>query len=132
MRSILEAWRDPKMVEELANLLKDSLLSELRAALEKNTKVIEQLEAALKEKDEKIGELEAKLEEKTDSLEQYQRRACFRIFGVPETENEDTDAIAVGIAAEIGVEFDAQDIDRSCRVGKKVSNHVRSLTIYEL
>ncbi|PSN30413.1 hypothetical protein C0J52_27180 [Blattella germanica] len=54
-RSILEAWRDPKMVEELTNLLKDSLLSELRAALEKNTKVIEQLEAALKEKDEKIG-----------------------------------------------------------------------------
>ncbi|PSN47817.1 hypothetical protein C0J52_16435 [Blattella germanica] len=53
-RSILEAWRDPKMVEELANVLKDSLLSELRAALEKNTKVIERLEVALKRKDEKI------------------------------------------------------------------------------
>ena len=64
-RNILEAWRDPKM-EELTNLLKDSLLNELRAALEKNTKVIVRLEAALKEKDEKTGELEAKLEEKTE------------------------------------------------------------------
>ena len=64
------------MVEELANLLKDSLLSELRSAPEKNTKVIERLEADLKEKDEKIDELEAKREEKTDSREQYQQRAC--------------------------------------------------------
>lgn len=122
-RSVQEAWRDPAMLSELANLIKDSvrdaIVSELKAALDRNSALIEKLETALKEKDEKISVLEAKLEEKHDCLEQYQRRQCLRIFGVPESEGEDTDAIAVDVAAQIGVELEVHDIDRSHRVGRR-------------
>lgn len=118
-RSMLDAWKDPAILQQLANLLRDSLLDELKAALDRNTEVIQRLETALIEKEKKIIELEEKLEEKTDSLEQDQRRQCLRIFGVPESELEDTDIIAINIAAQIGVELEPRDIDRSHRVGKK-------------
>ncbi|KAJ4444279.1 hypothetical protein ANN_06071 [Periplaneta americana] len=35
------------------------------------------------------------------------------------SEHEDTDIIAINIAAQIGVELEPRDIDRSHRVGKK-------------
>lgn len=122
-RVVQEAWHDPAMLESLANLIKDSvcsvMVSELKAALAKNTEVIEKLETSLKEKDERICKLEARLEEKQDSLEQYQRRQCLRIFGVPEEEREDTDKIAMEVAAKIGVTLEERDIDRSHRVGRR-------------
>ncbi|KAJ4426129.1 hypothetical protein ANN_26938 [Periplaneta americana] len=111
------------MLSELANLVKDSMrdaiVSELKAALDRNSALIEKLETALKVKDEKISVLEVKLEEKHDCLEQYQRHQYLCILGVPESEGEDTDAIAVDVAAQIGVELEVHDIDRSHRVRRR-------------
>ncbi|KAJ4442461.1 hypothetical protein ANN_04047 [Periplaneta americana] len=86
------------------------------SALARNTEVIEKLEASLREKDEKIASLERKLEDKQDALEQYQRWQCLRLFGIPEKNNEDTDQIAIEVAAKIGVNLMVSDIDRSHRV----------------
>ncbi|KAJ4447349.1 hypothetical protein ANN_09354 [Periplaneta americana] len=97
-----ESWRDPTILAGLANLIKDSIVSELKSALARNTEVIEKLEASLREKDERIASLERKLEDKQDALEQYQRRQSLRIFGIPENNNEDTDQIAIEVAAKSG------------------------------
>lgn len=114
-----ESWRDPTILAGLANLIKDSIVSELKSALARNTEVIEKLEASLREKDERIASLERKLEDKQDALEQYQRRQSLRIFGIPENNNEDTDQIAIEVAAKVGVNLVVSDIDRSHRVGRQ-------------
>lgn len=117
-REVQEAWKDPAMLRSLADQLRDTVMAELRAALERNTAVIEKLEAALQERDKRIADLEVKLSEKQDDLEQYQRRQCLRIFGVMENSDEDTDTCAIHVARQIGVELTKADIDRSHRVGR--------------
>lgn len=65
--------------------------------LEKIGKVIgEKTAEILKCYEEKITHLESSLHkahQDIDSLEQYSRRCNLRIYGVPETVNENTDAI---------------------------------------
>ena len=117
-RIVQESWRDPAMLAGLANALKDSLVGELKAALGTSTEVIKKLEAALHERDKRIHDLESKLSEKQDDLEQYGRRMCLRVFGIPEERNEDTDRIAIDVEKRINVDLSIQDIDRSHRIGK--------------
>ena len=117
-RVVQDSWRDPAMLAGLANAVKDSLVGELKAALDASTEAIRKLEAALQERDSRIHDLEVKLTEKQDDLEQYGRRMCLRVFGVPEERNEDTDMIAIDVAKKINVDLSIQDIDRSHRIGK--------------
>ncbi|PSN38273.1 hypothetical protein C0J52_16894 [Blattella germanica] len=79
-----ETLQNPDILKTLANALRSSIVAELKAALEANTAVILELQAALQDRDRKIMDLESKLSERLDDLEQYQRRQCLRIFGVPE------------------------------------------------
>ena len=53
-----------------------------------------------------------------DALEQIGRRNIFRVSGIPESENEDTDDIILHLASDMGVPMSSSDIDRSHRVGK--------------
>ncbi|PSN38531.1 hypothetical protein C0J52_20095 [Blattella germanica] len=92
-----ETLQDPAILQTLSNVLKSSIVAELKAALEANTAVILELQAALQDRNRKIMDLESKLSERQDDLEQYQRRQCIGIFGVPERD-EDTDTIAIDIA----------------------------------
>ena len=96
-----ETLQNPAILQTLANALKSSIVAELKAALEANTAVILELQAALQDRDRKIVDLESKLSERQDDLEQYQRRQCLRIFGVPENRGEDTDNIAIDIAKKL-------------------------------
>lgn len=104
-------------------------MAQLKDTIDKNTAVISQLQDALAEKDNKIAMLESKLSKQNDELEQYQRRQCLRIFGVPEANEEDTDKLAIDIAAKIGVEVTLQDIDRSHRIGRKVDDRPRPVIV---
>ena len=60
------------------------------------------------------------LEMEKDSLEQYSRRNSLRIAGIPEEEGEETDKIVLGLAADLNIELNQTEIDRSHRVGKPV------------
>ena len=53
-----------------------------------------------------------------DKAEQYSRRNCLRISGIPESDDEDTDSIVLAIATECDANIDIADIDRSHRLGK--------------
>jgi len=58
-----------------------------------------------------------------DSLEQYSRRNCVVLHGVPEKEKEDTDQLFINkIQEHLGVEVKVRDIDRSHRLGAKRSD----------
>lgn len=59
-----------------------------------------------------------KLEAQCDQNEQYGRRNCLRISGVPETEDS-TDDYIMKVCTTLNVPITIQDIDRSHRVGKK-------------
>ncbi|PSN40010.1 hypothetical protein C0J52_26028 [Blattella germanica] len=51
-RVVQESWRDLAMLAGLANAVKDSLVGELKAALDASTEAIRKLEAALQERTE--------------------------------------------------------------------------------
>lgn len=55
-----------------------------------------------------------------DALEQYSRRNCALLHGVPETDGENTDTLFIAtIAQHLGVEVKPRDLDRSHRIGAR-------------
>ncbi|KAH3785307.1 hypothetical protein DPMN_163392 [Dreissena polymorpha] len=50
-----------------------------------------------------------------DRAEQYSRRNCLSITGIPEARDEDTDNIIVTMAKDLGAELSIDDIGRSHR-----------------
>ena len=59
------------------------------------------------------------MDKKLDKQEQYSRRNCILIHGIPEKKGEDTDeAILKVIKEDVGESVDISDIDRSHRIGK--------------
>ena len=68
----------------------------------------------------KISELKADNEIKFDDHEQYSRRNCLVITGLPETEGEDTDTIIHNLFLnKLGINMDIYQIDRSHRLGPR-------------
>ena len=59
-----------------------------------------------------------KLETASDTAEQYSRRNCVRITGIPESFNESTDDHVMSMANALNLDLTINDIDRSHRVGK--------------
>ena len=59
------------------------------------------------------------LEAKVDAAEQYSRRNCLRIAGVPENQSENTDVYVIDLTRAIDAEVTLGDIERSHRVGKR-------------
>ena len=70
-------------------------------------------------KDERIKQLEEKvhsLERRLEESEQYSRRTCLKITGIPESENENTDEVVMDVAKTIKVDLKPTDISRSHRL----------------
>ena len=55
---------------------------------------------------------------RNDDLEQYSRRSCLRISGIPEDGNDDTTRAVLDLAHRCGANINQDDIDRSHRVGR--------------
>ena len=94
----------------------------LTLEIENDTKAVrsENLEKSL----EKQQELIAKLHTKSNEAEQYSRRNCLRLFGVPETQGENTDEIMIRVAKEkLGINLSIENIDRSHRTGALGRQH---------
>ena len=100
------------LVSQIRGAIKDELKSQ-----EKNfeilTQQIDSLKTELKEKNGYISQLETRI----DDLEQYSRRNCLVISGIPETENESTDDIILDLVnKQLNTSLEAREIDRSHRV----------------
>ena len=99
--ALIHALKDPGVVKTLLSAIRDE--------------VKESFEKELEEKDRKIEELDNRL----DDLEMYGRRNGIRIHGIPENQGEDTDAIVLKLAEEMGTEIPSTALGRSHRVGRK-------------
>ena len=120
--------------EALIEAIKDSAIQEL---------IKEQVRAAVTEanaaKDEEIRELREDLEEakaeleetkvKLNELEQYSRRLCLNVTGVPERPDEDTNQLVRDLAKMAGVNISPGDIDASHRVGAPKQGKARTVIV---
>lgn len=85
-------------------------------------KAMEEMRAENARLSEKCASLESQIEQcalSNDDLEQYSRRNCLLISGVPQQEHESTDRIVLNLAKDLDVNLKVEDIDRSHRVGSK-------------
>ena len=121
-KMLMEAISDPE--SPIMKALTYALITPLRAAIReemkthkesigKLTEEISSLKTELTEKNNYIANLESRV----DDLEQYSRRNCLMITGIPENENEKTDEVVLDMARnQLKAAIDASDIDRSHRI----------------
>ena len=59
----------------------------------------------------------------TDRQEQYSRKNCLLIHGIPENKNENTDVLAMEVIdTKMDIKITENDIDRAHRIGKPKNN----------
>ena len=128
--ALIKAVKNPSVIKALTDSLRAEIRNSIKQEIQtltneiksKDTK-IKLLEGEVGKRDEKIGELEDKIE----SLEMYGRRNGVRIFGIKESEHENTDEIVIQLAEEMGVDVDSTKLGRSHRVGKKQQGKDRAI-----
>lgn len=92
----------------------ESKVMDLENALQSQASIITSLQKEQTSRSEVIKSLRTKLNEE----EQYSMRNSLRLYGIPEKEKEDTDAVMINLAnKDLGVNLNLADIDRSHRVG---------------
>lgn len=120
MASCLEASFQP----QIAQIIRDSFQTQITDMVSSIVKgVLDGLQikiAALEQENTTLKTKIDKLELALDTSEQYSRRNCLRISGVPET-NTCTDDYVCELANAVGVDLKIEDIDRSHRLGKPMS-----------
>ena len=121
MAGIIQDSFQPRLAQQIQESLKfqvsDLVKSIVEGVLEGLQSKVKTLESENAELRQKIQQLEAK----TDLAEQYSRRNCLRISGVPETADENTDDYICDFAHALDVDLTINGIDRSHRVGKPVT-----------
>ena len=113
---ILDALNDPDMAACLEAILGPIVSRAVSAAMEA--------------KDEEIAKLKEEVTEcklKIDELEQYSRKNCLNVTGIPETSEESTNQIIKDLCKVIGVQLDTRDIDTSHRIGKQSGTKPRTI-----
>lgn len=105
-----------RLTADLRTVVEDAV----RSALSEVSKEVTRLGAEVTRLSAAVCDLNNKLIERTDDLEQYQRRNNIRIFGVEESEGEDTDRIVVDLCREqLGLQdFSVEALCRTHRVGR--------------
>lgn len=101
-------------VSELINVIVDGVLE----GLQTKVKSLETENAELKTENADLKLKVMKLETAFEGAEQYSRRNCLKISGVPETIDVSTDDYVCNLARAIDVDLSINDIDRSHRLGK--------------
>lgn len=113
-----------KIVERV--LKSDALLDKIGSI------VATKITVCIKEYEEKVKTLESKLVEaydEIDSLQQYSRLNSLRVYGVPETSNENTDNKIISLCKEkLSIDVLPSSIDCSHRLGKS-ENGTRPILI---
>lgn len=111
------------LMETLQNNIEEMMNRKIAEATEPLKQQILALEGRQEVFQAHLSELETRL----DDSEQYSRRSCLRVFGVPlpasgNESNSDCVAIAKKIFAEMEVTVPEDGLDRVHRIGKKEKN----------
>lgn len=106
-----------KMTTRLESIVAEATTKSLTAVLDR----VAELEKQVTTLQERVSTLDTSLKLRSDDLEQYQRRNNLRVFGIPETNGEDTDKLVTKMFKEkLGVDVPVSRLDRSHRVGRKL------------
>ena len=92
-----------------------------KLTLNKLLKINKDLEESNTKLNAKVTKLSEKLEvckESLNNLEQYTRRECLEVYGIPELQDENTDKHVIKVGSLMGVEFNKEDISVSHRIPK--------------
>ena len=93
-------------------------LQEISSANKKEVDDIKSENLCLKETVIELKSIVENAEKSLNNLEQYSRRECIEINGIPSTPEESTDDIVVALARQIGVTITPNDISISHRLKK--------------
>ena len=118
-------------IDQKSNELKLEFLSELKDQIKKEVSKLLKLKLKnVKNWNQQYPEASVFLECKNEVLEQYGRRCCLRIEGVPSAENESSDD-ALGkvksLITESGCEIPDVVIDRAHRIGRGYKDKTRNV-----
>ena len=123
--ALKECLADPEFV----SLLQAFLAPSIKLAV---AEVEQKKDAEIAKRDRQICRLTQQLatvRAEANELDQYSRRNCLVISGVPERENEITDELVIDVAKTAGITVDKADIDRSHRIGKKKPGSNRQVIV---
>ena len=122
-----------RIAQQMKNIIREDIdkLVEERVA-----SAVEPLKKEISELKSTICSLQSDIKSvisKNDELEQYSRRACLRISGIKESENENVTDLVFDLADRIGADIRPADIDRAHRVGRmrdtNDANHGREIIV---
>lgn len=102
----------------------DKQVKQLQSNINKEISKFEAESKALKVEVLKSNTMITQLNEQLDDLEQYSRRDCLEIRGVPFNDGEDTDKIVKEIADLVDVDLDNDDISTSHRLPSKKDSNI--------
>ena len=110
-----------KMAQSCADVISTRFTEQMKS-LENKNKTLNSQVTSLQNQVTELKSTCDKLMTAQDEAEQYSRRNCLRISGIPELEGESTDDIMIAIASECNTTLDMNEIDRSHRLGKPRSH----------
>ena len=114
-----------EIISEICSALFDSFKKDLKEEMKKemdeqNTKISSE-NCMFQNQILELKQANVILQNEFDELEQYVRRSCIRIDGIPEVSNESSEDVfnnIVDIFVRVGIEDIEQNIDRAPRIGK--------------
>ena len=110
-----------KICSALSASFKKALKEEMKKEMEEHITKISSENCMFQNQILGLKQANVKLQNDTDELEQYGRRSCIRIDGIPEVSNESSDDVfnnIVDMFVRGGIEDIDQNIDRAHRIGK--------------
>ena len=146
-RSSLDDHTKTYLKSLIEPLAKSEEVASLRALIEQQKAEIANLKTEISAKDARIAALETEsarlshnadlMRRKVDDVEQYDRRYCCRINGIPakkDGEKEDVKELVKQCYADMGLAYDENKIDRAHRVGKprynkSTNSHVQQVIV---
>ena len=114
--------------------IKEQIKNEVAAAIKNEIKKSEELESTVAMLQQHVREYQKwinKLEDDSEELEQYGRRLCLRIEGVPSAERETSEEVLEKVkclVSESGCDIPDVVIDRAHRIGKGYTDKKSNLS----
>ena len=116
-------------IARIVELTSARVRSDLALEMSKMRGEVVRLKSELDKKDRQIGDLREELTDmwvkvreladRQDESEQYSRRNCVLVHGIPESDDESTDNLVMRVGEAIGADVFTDQIDRSHRLGRK-------------
>lgn len=113
----------------LKAVLKDEIEQLVKSRVALETEALRKELCDVKASCEKLKSDLELLNTKHDDIEQYSRRMCLRLSGIPETSNENVSELVLDFAKRVGADVGPSDIDRAHRVGKPTTIRTNTDTV---